>query len=240
VIPIAIREARPQPDGASTAKPGMQSPLAQLLHALNQPLTGLQCAMEVALAGPRTKEQYVQGLREGLAMTGRMRALVGAIREVADGEEGKSEGPGSESKTVDFTTVLREALDELWPVAEVNGVRMTLACSSDLSLLVKAGRRRLSSLVFRTLESALSLAERGSGLRIEMGSGADAAAEGVWIRLCWHAGARTAEFSRPKLGLLVAQAGWERVDAKWERERTGKLETVTVRLPSLAASHRNS
>jgi hypothetical protein len=236
VIPVAIREARPQPDGASTAKPGMQSPLAQLLHALNQPLTGLQCAMEVALAGPRTNEQYVQGLREGLEMTGRMRALVGAIREVADGKEGKSEGP----ETADFTTVLRKALDELWPVAEVNGVRMTLACSSDLSLLVRAGRRRLSSLVFRTLESALSLAERGSGLRIEMGSGADAGEEGVWIRVCWNASSRTAEFSRPKLGLLVAQAGWERVDAKWERERMGNLETVTVRLPSMAASHRNS
>jgi signal transduction histidine kinase len=222
----------------------MRRPLAQLLHALNQPLTGLQCAMEVALAGPRTNEQYVQGLREGLEMTGRMRALVAAIREVADGEEEKSEEPAPESKTAEFTTVLRKALDELWPVAEVNGVRITLDCSSDLSLLVGAGRRRLSSLVFRTLESALSLAERGSGLRIgieiEMSGGAGSVADGGWARICWHAGMRSAGFSRAELGLLVAQAGWERVGAAWERERTGKLEMVTVRLPGISANDRNS
>jgi signal transduction histidine kinase len=214
----------------------MRRPLAQLLHALTQPLTGLQCALEVALAAPRSPEQYIQGLYEGLKLTGRMRGLVEAIREVVDGEEEKA----GEPETAEFQTVLREALDELWPVAEVNGIRITLDCSSDLSWLVRAGRQRLSSLVFRTLESALSLAERGSGLRIEMGTGADAGAEGAWIRVCWQAGSRSAEFSRPELGLLVAQAGWERVDAEWERERTGNLETVTVRLPNISASPGNA
>jgi signal transduction histidine kinase len=235
VIPIASSEAQPARNAASPAKPEMRGPLAQLLHALNQPLTGLQCSMEVALASPRTNEQYIQGLREGLELTGRMRALVEAIREVADGEEQKSEEPET-----DFKTVLREVLDELWSVAEVNGVRIALDCSSNFSVLVRAGERRLSSLVFRTLESALSLAERGSALRIEIGSGSDAAADGVWIRVCWHAGSRLAEFSRPELGLLVARAGWERVNAKWERERTGNLETVTVGLPSISASNGNS
>jgi hypothetical protein len=218
----------------------MRSPLAQLLHALNQPLTGLQCAMEVALAVPRSNEQYIQGLREGLELTGRMRALVEAIREVADAEEQKSGEPKSESKTVDFTTVLREALDELWPVAEVNGVRITLDCPSDLSLSVRAGRRWLSSLVFRTLESAVSLAVRGNGLQIEMSGGAGSVADGGWARICWHAGMRSSEFSRAELGLLVAQAGWERMGAAWERERAGNLETVTVRLPGISASHGDS
>jgi hypothetical protein len=56
-----------------------------LLHALNQPLTGLQCSMEVALASPRPIEYHVPRLREGLDLTERMRSLVDAIREVADG-----------------------------------------------------------------------------------------------------------------------------------------------------------
>jgi len=231
VIPVVSRAAQPPQNAASSAKPGVRSPLAELLHALNQPLTGLQCSMEVALAGPRTNEEYVQGLREGLVLTGRMRVLVEAIREVMDGGGQKSEEPG----TTDFKTVLREVLDELWPVAAVNGVRVTLDCSSDFSRLVRAGGRRFSSLVFRTLESVLSLAERGSVLRIEMGGGADDGADGAWVRICWHAGMRSAEFSRPELGLVVAQAGWERVGAKWERECTGTLETVTVRLPGVFA-----
>jgi hypothetical protein len=98
----------------------------------------------------------------------------------------------------------------------------------------------MSSLVFRTLEAALNLAERGSALRIEMSGGADFAGDRAWLRICWHAGMRSAECSRPELGLLVAQAGWERGDAKWERERTANLETVIVRLPSVSASNRIS
>jgi hypothetical protein len=46
----------------------------------------------------------------------------------------------------------------------------------------------------------------------------------------WQAAQPQSEFCRPELGLLVAQAGWERVGARWQRERTENLETVTVRL----------
>ncbi len=90
MIPVVSRAAQPPQNAASSAKPGVRSPLAELLHALNQPLTGLQCSMEVALAGPRTNEEYVQGLREGLVLTGRMRVLVEAIREVMDGGDRKA------------------------------------------------------------------------------------------------------------------------------------------------------
>jgi hypothetical protein len=228
VIPIASIEAQLARNTASPAKPGMRSPLVQLLHALNQPLTGLQCSMEVALASPRTLEQYAQGLRAGLELTARMRALVEAIREVADGEEDSAEEP----ETANLKIVLREVVNDLGPVAEANGTCITLDCSADRSLWVRVGRRRLSSLVFRTLESAQSLTERGSGLRIEMGGGS--AGDSAWIRICWQGGPRPAECSRAELGLLVAQAGWERGDAKWERERTGDTETVTVSLPSIS------
>ena len=231
MIAIVSSEAQPARNAAAPSKLGMRSPLARLLHALNQPLTGLQCSMEVALASRRSPEQYVEGLREGLELTGRMRALVEAIREVVDGEGENAEQP----ETIDFKTVLREVLDELWAVAEVNGVRIALDCSSDFSPLVRAGGRRFFSLIFRTLESALSLAERGSALRIEMGGGADVAGDRAWVRIGWHAGMRPAEWSRAELGLLVAQAGWERGDAKWERERKENLETVTIRLPGGSA-----
>jgi hypothetical protein len=33
-------------------------PLAHLLHALNQPLTGLQCSLELAAADLRRPEEY--------------------------------------------------------------------------------------------------------------------------------------------------------------------------------------
>jgi hypothetical protein len=221
----------------SVATAEARSPLAQLLHALNQPLTGLQCSMEVALAGSRTSAQYVQGLREGLKLTARMRALVEAMREVGDaGEETKEE-----QKTIELKTLLREVVDELEPVAAGKNVCITLENAGlenpelgntrlenpgGSGLTVRAGRRRLATIVFRLLESALSLAARGSALRVETGEAAAAA----WICIRWHAARPRGEFSRPELGLLVAQAGFERAGAEWVRERTENRETVTVRL----------
>ena len=210
------------------ARMGAVSPLAQLLHALNQPLTGLQCSMEVALASPRTPEQYVRGLREGLELTERMRALVAAIREVADEEEEKEKT--EELETTELNALLREVVEDLGPIAEVRSVRLTLECPADgSSLAVLGGRRKLAAAVFRLLESALGLAARGTALRTETG----ATPAEAWIGIQWRAGSLGSEGFRPELGLLVAQAGWERVGAEWVRERNDSLETVTVRLPRL-------
>jgi len=222
--------------GRSSPKTETRSPLAQLLHALNQPVTGLQCSMEIALASPRTPGQYVQGLRQALELTERMRALVEAIREVADGKEENN----PESKSIDLKTLLREVADDLEPVAKGKGVCITLECSAGFSGVVKAGRQKLAAAVFRLLESALSLADRGSALQIEMGPAAEVGEDNGWIRIRWHASGPPAGLSRPELGLLVAQAGWERVGAVWERDRIENIETVTIRLGRLSAASRNS
>lgn len=226
--------------GGVGVKVEIRSPLERLLHALNQPLTGLQCAMEVALASPRSGEQYVQGLREGLQLTERMRALVETIREVVDGEERKARDQDQDQdqglETIDLKGLLREVLEDLKPVAEAMGVRLTLDCSAASSLGLAAERERLGGVAFRCMESILSLADAGSALQIDAG---DAGPEkiprekmrGGWIRLRWQARSPGPEFSRAELGMLVAQAGWERTGAKWERGRTENLETVTVRLP---------
>jgi hypothetical protein len=230
---VSSGETYPARSADSLAMGWGRSPLQLLLHALNQPLTGLQCAMEVALAKPRTVEQYIQGLREGLGLTERMRALVEAIREVADA--GAEEEERDEQETAALKTILREVVDDLKPVAEAKRVCIALDVSGASSLLVRLGRRRLLTLAFRVVESALSLADRGSALRIETGSVVNLAADEVWVRIRWYAGPRGAEFSRPELGLLVAQAGWERAGAKWERKRMENLETVTIRVSGVPA-----
>jgi len=219
-----------------------RSPLAQLLHALNQPLTGLQCSMEVALAMPRTPEQYVRGLREGLELTERMRALVEAIREVTDLDEekdndkDKDEEKNKKLEITELTTVLRETLDDLAPVSEVKSVRVAFDSHAAFPLPVRAGRRKMASTVFRFLESVLTLAARGSVLLIETGG----APEEAWFRVRWHMGRLPSAFTRPELGLMVAQAGLERVGAVWQRERSETQETVTVRLPCVSDKPRES
>lgn len=201
--------------------------LAQLLHALNQPLTGLQCSMEVTLASPRPSERYVQCLREGLDLTERMRSLVEAIREVTETEE-----ESKRIETIELKSVLRDAVEGLAPVAETKGVDLVLNCVAPEVLSVQAERGRIARAVFRLVEAGVSLAERGSVLRVETGG------EG-WVRVRWQGDAASAS-SRAELGLLMAQAGWERDGAKWERERGENSESVTVHLPACDSSGTSS
>ncbi len=225
---------------ASFEKMEARRPLAQLLHALNQPLTGLQCSMEVALASPRTVEQYVQGLREGLELTERMRALVEAIREVADVDAiapiDANSARDSEAGTTELRTLLEEIAGDLAPVAESKGVHLTFDGPSAFRLAVKAKRSQLAPLTFRLMESALSLADSGTALRIEIDHGLNQAPSLVRIRIEWRAKKKISRsaFSRSELGLLVVQAGLERVGAEWSRERAEGLETVTINLASVA------
>ena len=221
-----------------------RSLLAKLLHALNQPLTGLQCSMEVALARPRTLEQYVQGLHDGLELTERMRALVGAIRELAEIEEAQSpQLTTSELTTLELESSLREAADELRPVAEEQNVRITLGLpsassslpssssslpsSSSSSLAMRGERSELVRVIFRLLDSTLSMAASGTALRIEVSSGKNE----VWLRMNWRAEAPAFAYSRPALGLMIVQAWLEKAGAEWRREETDGVETLTVRLP---------
>ena len=137
-----------------------RGPMAHLLHALNQPLMGLQCSMEVAVAAPRRVEEYVRTLREGLELTGRMRILVEAVRELADLQPAHPNAIG----IIQFDVLLRDIVEELLPVAESKDAQLLLVNNSPLS--VRGDRQGLMKLIFRFLESALSLTQKGSALRI--------------------------------------------------------------------------
>ncbi|HME36515.1 MAG TPA: hypothetical protein VKF84_14865 [Candidatus Sulfotelmatobacter sp.] len=218
---------QPAPRPAGEAPPKGRSPLAHLLHALNQPLTGLQCSLELAVAGPRPNEQYVRTLREGLELTGRMRILVEAIREVADAQPLDRE----QFEAVQLDDLLRSAVADLFPVAEAKGVRLLLVSGAPLPL--RADRRFLTTLLFRFLDSALSLALEGSDLRIDAAPEREQAS----LVVAWIPGLppEHSPFSRPEVGLLLARVGWERAGAEWIHTRTGTLEETieacTVRLP---------
>jgi hypothetical protein len=216
---------------SSNARPAGRSPLAHLLHALNQPLTGLQCSLELALIGPRGVEQHVHSVRDGLELTGRMRVLVEAIRELVDLHEAEAE----KMEVIELGALLRGTVGELLPVAEAKNVRIVLE-KGPCFLLIQAERQRLSVAGFRFLESAVSRAAGGSILQISAGSEGKEA----HVSVRWEPGKSLiqthASFSPSELGLLIAQAGWERAGAQWHAERTHEAETVSIWLPLVGAS----
>jgi len=208
-----------------------RSPLAQLLHALNQPLTGLECSLELAVASPRSPEHYLRTLRESLALTVRMRILVEAIRELTDVQEADPEANGLEkSEIFPLDALLRETADDLRPVAEARKVHLRIAV--EVPLPVRASRRHLAEAMFRSLESALSMTREGGDFEVQTEREQGQAV----IRLAWS-GASPPEhspFSRPELGLLIARVGWERAGATWLLTQTGDRHTCVVRMPLAA------
>ncbi len=200
-----------------------RSPMAHLLHALNQPLTGLQCSLELGLVGKRSVEHYLRALEAGLQLTSRMRLLVEALREIVDMEEDIA-GRG---EVLVLQDVVAEIVEEIRPVAVSRGG--TLFLQSGPPIHVRADRQRLTATIFRQVESAVSLAWPGSEVR--MTSSRDDS-DG-WLMLEWREGERaeTGSLSRAELGLLVAAAAWEQMGAAVENTRLAGWQKTTVRVP---------
>jgi two-component system, OmpR family, sensor histidine kinase VanS len=232
------------PSAASPAPSRHRGALAYLLHALNQPLTGLQCSLELAVAGPRRPEQYVRTLHESLELTLRMRLLVEAIRELTDDQDEnahretdlrKGDPPKSDRRenenaveTLPLDMLLRESADDLLPVAASRDVRLVIALEA--SLPVRRERRPLVQLLFRLLESILTLTRSGGELRIT----ARREGEQAVLDLLWSEAPAPpfSPFSRAELGLLVARASWENIGGEWASTPAGNRQLgCTMHLP---------
>lgn len=208
--------------------PEGRSPLAQLLHALNQPLTGLQCSMELAVSGPRRPDQYLSVLRDGLELTGRMRILVDAIRELVDIQQTRLRA--KEEFAIDV--ILRETVDDLAPVAETRDIHLSL--TSETGLQLQSDREFCGQWLFRLVDAALSCTRMQGEVRIEMHGEAGY----ILLKVEWSNAlpAESPPYWRPELGLLIAQAGFEQIGARWERRSEDHRETCIIRLPLAPAS----
>ena len=195
--------------------------LAHLLHALNQPLTGLQCSLELASSVPRSNGENVSTFREGLALTARMRILVEALRELVHSSE-------AADAVSDFhlDVELADCVDQLRPVAAATCVEFEVV-SHDV-LPIQADRNRIATVLLRTITAAVSLCQRASVLAIEAAAGSDSAT----VTISWTPGPAPefSPFSRPELGLLIAQAAWESRGGRWTESRQDNRHTCTLQL----------
>jgi signal transduction histidine kinase len=207
---------------ALPTEPLKQTALAHLLHALNQPLTGLQCSLELATSAPRSSEQYVRTLREGLALTARMRILVEALRELVHSSQ-----QAEAHSELHLDGALVDCVDQLRPVAEARGVGFQVAIATLPP--VQADRRRLAAVLLRTLGAAISVCREASDLHIE------AAVDGnhASVKISWIPGQlpEFSPFSRSELGLMIAQAAWESSGGHWAEFRGKSRHTCTLQFP---------
>jgi signal transduction histidine kinase len=108
--------------------------LADLFHALNQPLAALRCSCELALLAPRTAEQYRDCLQTALQKTEQVSLLSKGIREFLEAGEEAAEEKKEKARSlpqVSLREQVREAAEYFLPMATEAGTTLCVDCVSD-------------------------------------------------------------------------------------------------------------
>lgn len=155
----AIRAALARPPAFADGE--RRQLIADLFHALNQPLTTLRCSLELTLVQPRTPEENARALEQALTQAEQASWLAAGLRELV-----ASDDPGDEREVVELEMHLQQVVLDLLPLAEVAGVCFIVRRSSVCCVLFEPLRLRRA--LFYLLEYALDTVPRGTTIQVEI------------------------------------------------------------------------
>lgn len=135
--------------------------LSELFHALNQPLTTLHCALELALQRPHREAECRHTLEAALLQAENVTRLTSGIRELLEADE-----PGDHGEVVALDAAVLEAVGDWLPVAEA--AQIALLPQNLAACPVNFEPQRLRQALFRLLESVLHCASAGATVTIEL------------------------------------------------------------------------
>ncbi len=94
---------------------------------------------------------------------------------------------------------------------------------------MQADRNRLATVLLQALGAAVSLCREASELQVEAAPEGDHAC----VRISWIPGPppEFSPFSRPELGLVIAQAAWESCRGHWVESREENRHVCTLQFP---------
>jgi len=135
--------------------------IADLFHALNQPLTALQCSLELSLRRPRSEDHDRETLQSALRQAEQIARQISGIRELLQAED-----PGQNPQVLSLEAFLRALVGDLEPVAEALATRMLLEGDSPCHVLFEP--HRLQQALFHFLDVALCSGAPGGVLRLSL------------------------------------------------------------------------
>ena len=187
--------------------------VADLFHALSQPLTTLCCSLELTLQQAATAEVYRECVTRALTDAERVSWLSTGIRELLES------GQASEDcELLPLRDAVRAAIDDLLLLAESKGVRIYY--SPEAAGLVWFEARRLRQGLFHVLQSTVSAGGPGATVRIEVAE----TEEEVVLALTVSGEAHNSNLSDDeqlalRLGLGIARATFEAAGGHFRVER---------------------
>ena len=214
-----------------------ESLLPELLHALNQPLTSLRCSLEVTLLQPRDSDEYRRRLRESLKLTEDITVLACGIRELIDVEQ-----PIAQPRAVSLDKILQFSTRELMPLADAEGVGISVLCTPSLAVL--GDEQQLSTAIIYLLSFLLNRSSQGGEVNVQ------AKRDGEEIALAFELseGVTQGSGSKPPakpgaarayLRLLVARRIFEVAGGTVRVDLNSKRGSIRIRLPRLRATEEN-
>jgi signal transduction histidine kinase len=111
--------------------------LGELLHSLSQPLTTLQCSLELSIE--QVAEQQQHSVASALQQTEKVIGMIQLMREYLDAEQ-----PRRGTESVALEPALRGTVEELASVAAVRDIQLRLAGKCAATLLLPETRLRLA------------------------------------------------------------------------------------------------
>ena len=153
---------------------------SNVFHDLSQPLTALQCSLELALVRDQTIEEFRASVEAALQNAERLRQRLLLLRELSDAED-----PGDTSTPLTLDRLLQQLREDMLPLFESAGRSFELTCEA---VKVAANEAKLVSGFFYLLEFLLRCPSPSHGLSMR-GECKDQQQVEIWIAGC---GARVA------------------------------------------------
>jgi hypothetical protein len=148
VKPDLIREA------ASKHSEGIY----EILHGLSQPITALECGLELSLRKDKTPADLRARLRSSLEMARLLHQRLVEFQALQDAAE-----PGDTSRPVAIQPLLQQLREDYLPAAQSGCVKLAVTCEP---AMVRGDETRLRSGFFHLLEFLMRICSPGGCLRI--------------------------------------------------------------------------
>jgi signal transduction histidine kinase len=123
--------------------------LSEAFHSLGQPLTALQCGLELAIAIPRSQKEYERRVGDALQSTSSLREMVAALRELVEAEDS-----GEDAVELDLGDLFSSLNDSLHKIATLYESGLDLESPHMIRIL--ASQEKISAVVLFLAEQAVT------------------------------------------------------------------------------------
>jgi hypothetical protein len=147
-----------KPDSAKETVGEHSERVSEILHALSQPITALECGLELSLRKDKTPSELRTRLSASLATARLLHQRLVEFQALQDATE-----PGDTSRPVAIQAVLQQLREDYLPVAQSASVELAVKCAP---AMVRGDEARLRNSFFHLLEFLMRTCQSRGCVRI--------------------------------------------------------------------------